>query len=325
MQNYLNDSYDSANKYVDGNKRDLDKPLPIRFRWTWISNSKSPDEYTLSISENEDMSNAKEIITGNKYADVYNLKVGTRYYWAVSYNDTDNKTHMSEISQFVTDTKAPRNLMVSGVSNIRDIGGWSTVDGKRVKQGLLFRSFRLSHYENQTFYKDIDKSGIATMTNELGIKSEIELRNFGEMPASYTDSVLGDDVAYIRTPMNYDNDYMSENKESIKNIFSKLADEANYPIVYHCAAGADRTAVITYLINGLLGVDKEDLFRDYLITNFSYQGSYRAISRITGLYVKTLDEYTHGETLSEKIYNYLAEEVGVPTSDLDFIISYLKE
>lgn len=325
MQAYLNDSYDSAEKYVDGNARNLDKPLPIRFQWTWTSENDVPDKYILSVSGNKDMSNAEEIITENKYADVYNLKVGTKYYWTVSYSDTDNKTHTSEVSQFTTDTQAPRNLMVNGVQNIRDIGGWNTSDGKKVKQGLLFRSFRLSHYENQTFYTDIDKTGIDTMTNKLGIRSEIELRNFGEIPAEYTDSVLGKNIAYIRTPMNYDNDYLSGNKESIKNIFSKLADESNYPIVYHCAAGADRTAAVTYLINGLLGVNKEDLFRDYLITNFSYQGSYRSLSRITGLYVKTLDEYEHGKTLSEKIYNYLSEEVGIPTSDLDFIISYLKE
>ena len=65
-----------------------------------------------------------------------------------------------------------------------------------------------------------------------------------------------------------------------------------------------------------------DLIRDYLITNFSYQQKYRA--PLTNAYVATYDNYT-GATLQEKIYNYLAQEIGIPTADLDFIIGYLTE
>ena len=59
-----------------------------------------------------------------------------------------------------------------------------------------------------------------------------------------------------------------------------------------------------------------------MMTNFSYQSKYRG--PVTDGYVAILDNYT-GSTLQEKIYNYLANEVGVPTSNLDFIINYMKE
>ena len=95
-----------------------------------------------------------------------------------------------------------------------------------------------------------------------------------------------------------------------------------HAFINHCAVGADRTGAISYMINGLLGVSEEDLVRDYILTNFSYQSTYRA--PMSGNYVKALKNYT-GSTLQEKIYNYLAQEIGVPTTDLDFIIDHLTE
>jgi hypothetical protein len=45
---------------------------------------------------------------------------------------------------------------------------------------------------------------------------------------------------------------------------------------------------------------------------------------VTGAYVSAYDNY-EGDTLQEKIYNYLSNEIGIPTSQLDFIIDYLTE
>lgn len=163
------------------------------------------------------------------------------------------------------------------------------------------------------------------MTNLLGIKTEIDFRrdhsNEENFPEGKSTSVLGSGVSYYHCPMIAEN-FLSNNASAIRNIFGIFANADNYPITYHCAVGADRTGFITYLLNGLLGVSKNDLIRDYLITNFSYQSKYRP--PITGDYVATLDSYT-GSTLQQKIYNYLHNEIGVPTADLDFIINYLTE
>ncbi|MCR4718235.1 MAG: tyrosine-protein phosphatase, partial [Firmicutes bacterium] len=323
MSAFLNDSNENIGNYADGTEAQ-DAPLPITFKWNWKGNDVQPGQYTLSLSENADMSDARNFVTDATSLDIYNLKVNTNYYWTVSARDARGNALISKVGMLKTENKAPRNLIVDGTPNIRDIGGWNTTDGKQVKQGYLFRSFRLSYISNGNFKQVITAAGIDTMRNELGIKSEIDLRNDDEMPiATYTESVLGSDVNYFRTPMGY-GDYLANNKDVIKDIFAILADSSNYPIVYHCSAGADRTGVITYLINGLLGVSKEDLLKDYLITNFAKtDGNFRTVNNIADSYVKTLDEY-RGSTLSEKIYNYLSEVVEVPTEQLDFIISYLK-
>lgn len=319
MSAYLDDAPENCGDYVDG-LGVKDKPLPITFNWEWNSSDAAPTEYILKVSENDDLSNAKEFVTDSTTYDVYNLKVGTKYYWNVTgTNGVSNYT--SATSSFVTEDKAPRNLLIDGVRNARDIGGWHTSDG-RVKQGLVYRSFRMSEDKNDTFVYSITEDGIDTMHDDLGIRTEIDLRQNSEFQFNY--SALGNDVNYIKAPMNYERDYMENNKASIKTVFDALADPNTYPVVYHCAAGADRTAVITYLLNGLLGVEKDDLLRDYSITNFSAQGSFRPISGIQAKYVDTLDNYT-GATLAEKIYNYLNIEVGVSKANLDFIIDYLSE
>ena len=74
---------------------------------------------------------------------VYNLKIATTYYWSVSAGDV-----VSDVSSFSTADCQPRNIYCDGVTNMRDLGGWKTTDGKRVKQGLLYRS---GQWENPVF------------------------------------------------------------------------------------------------------------------------------------------------------------------------------
>ena len=66
--------------------------------------------------------------------------------------------------------------------------------------------------------------------------------------------------------------YNANYTKSIKSIFEVLGDENNYPIMFHCNAGADRTGTVAFLINGVLGVSYEDLTRDFELTSFSKGG-----------------------------------------------------
>lgn len=311
VSEYMNDSYMNIANYVKEGHKD-DRPVPIKFSWHF-SNPENDviESYNLKISENSDMTDSLTFDVSGKEYDVYNLKSGEKYYWTVTANGI-NADHTSSIASFTT-SSVPRNIFVEGVRNVRDIGGWKTTDDKYVAQGLVYRSAQ---------FEKINAKGIKTMHDELGIKTEIDLRRSSDDHAYDDASPLGEDVNYFLCPMEY-GDYLTLNKDSIRTIFNVLADSGNYPIVYHCSAGADRTGVITYLINGLLGVPQDDLFRDYLLTNFS--GKTRTMDYISNQYVKILDEYMEGEgTLQERIYSYLADEVGIERADLDFIIGYLK-
>lgn len=322
MREFLKDSNENCIKYADGTVA-LDKPLPVRLSWLG-----GKYRFKLKISENPDMTEAWVFETDENRYDVYNLKIGTKYYWNVEA-ETDGKTaYITDTKAFVTADAAPRNLFIGGkVLNARDIGGWNTADGKRVKQGLLYRTSALDGYLDGKTVSYLTPSGKHIMKNLLGIKTEIDLRVDHKTEEEYppdekTSSVLGKDAAYYHCPILLGGENYLKSTASIKTIFSVLANPDSYPITYHCAVGADRTGGITYLILGLLGVKYEDAVRDYMFTNFSYQQKYRP--PVKGMYVETLDNY-HGATLKEKIYNYLAKEIGIPTSSLDFIINYLTE
>ena len=327
MESYLNDRYDSISNYADGNKN-IDAPDPVVFRWKYLRGDKANVvNYTLRISENFDMTDALEYTVMSENASVYNLKAGTAYYWTVTANYASASV-TSPVSHLRTNAHAPRALYVGGIKNVRDLGGWATSGGKRVKQGLALRSMALSYISGGSEFKQyISEDGINVMKNELGVKSEIDVRQDSEMPLeTYKNSVLGEGVNYFRCPLNYNDDYLdADNRASLKDIFEIFADESNYPIDFHCAAGADRTGMIAYFLNGLLGVAQEDLYRDYLLTNFAKtDGNFRPLSNITNKYVATVNAY-RGDTLKEKIYNYLSEVIGISRTDLDFIFSYMTE
>ena len=134
-------------------------------------------------------------------------------------------------------------------------------------------------------------------------------------------------------------DFDAGSPAAIKNIFDLLADQSNYPIYYHCTAGADRTGTISYLISGLLGVPYEDLTKDFELTSFSIQGprwrdsittegnaftgsgiysnegNFIAWGKLNQLMMARYGDETN--SLSKAIENYLINVCGVSTETID--------
>ena len=161
----------------------------------------------------------------------------------------------------------------------------------------------------------------------IGIRTEIDLRRDHESESGYppegiTESTLGEGVRYLHCPILLGPENYLNSVESLRRIFSTLADPQNYPVAYHCRVGADRTGFVSYLILALLGVDREDVLRDYLFTNFSEQGFYRP--PINRGYVVTIDE-TPGDALRDKVRRILTETIGIPGETLDRVTELLTE
>ena len=112
------------------------------------------------------------------------------------------------------------------------------------------------------------------------------------------------------------------NPEEIKHFFEICSDINNYPLVFHCSIGKDRTGCMAYLLEGLLGVEEEYLYKDYLFSNFAKINASCAVNDIDSRYGKTL-KLVEGNSLSEKIYKYLNETTGISKDTLDKVISNL--
>lgn len=314
---YLSKEYKKIHSYAKG-KKELSKPEPVTFSWIYNGEKSDDTQYILNISESKDMANSVSYTSSSESIEVYNLKLATSYYWTVTVNE-----QTSDVTAFQTTGSAPRNMYVDGVTNVRDLGGWETESGKRTKQGLIFRCGRLNESSAEKPNIEITENGIKTMRDEMGIRTEIDLRktDIGEV-GGITSSPLGEDIHYFNCPMEWEGDTFNGNKEELLKVFSILSEEQNYPLIFHCNIGTDRTGMIAFLVNALLGVPEEDLYRDYLFSNFGDIGGSRNISGLKNSAYYEAVQKAAGNSLSEKTYNCLVD-FGVPKEQLDSIIAIL--
>lgn len=172
------------------------------------------------------------------------------------------------------------------VSNLRCLGGHINKDSKKVKSNLLFRSGNLN----------INNDLLKETLNSRKINTVYDLRSSGEIKReSY---VLPNNITYKHYPvlssmeglykdLNFD---MSKAKEALDllngdhfmvriyiemalypAVFGEIIKDIiklnGKPILFHCSAGKDRTGVLATLLLLSLGVSKEDIMKNYLLSN----------------------------------------------------------
>jgi len=304
--NYLKDDYLNIANYADGTE-ELSRPLTITLSWNNYSSANGAFYgYLLTFSENSDLSEGKQYALKSNSMNIYNLRVGTDYYWNV-IAIYSNGMYASETDKFSTEDTCPRNIYIDGVTNVRDIGGW-TIDGKKTKQGLIYRSADL---DNTT------AAGRATLFEELGVKSEIDIRMEDESLNKF-----GDSINYYPCYMTFSGNIFTSNAKSFVKFFEILGDESNYPIIFHCSIGTDRTGLMSFFLNGLLNASEDQLRTDYLFSNFGNIRSSRDTLSIN--WYINLVKKKKGDTFSEKTKNYLLG-YGVKAEDIDTFIRIMTE
>ena len=141
----------------------------------------------------------------------------------------------------------------------------------------------------------------------LGVKTEIDLRTFRET-AGMTGSPLGPTVKWCHySASNYEGMDTKAGRRTFAKCFRVFLDERNYPIDFHCIAGADRTGSLACILNGLLGVDEEELYRDWEMSwpkkmngTAARQNHRRLFDKLIGVFGKYA-----GATLNERIVQYV--------------------
>ena len=115
--------------------------------------------------------------------------------------------------------------------------------------------------------------------------------------------------------------FIQNNRDGIVEVFRILGDENNYPLCFHCSIGTDRTGGIAFFINALLGVSKDNLYYDYLFSNFGNIGSMRR-DTLMDSYIYEMEKYP-GSSLSEQTRNFLIS-IGVDENDINTLIRMMK-
>ena len=254
------------------------KANQIVFRWEVSGKSYGP--YKVTISPNADFSPPCHNFFSDRGSDgkhrtklktwgiESNFEVGRKYYWRVTgYDFKNNKSAVSQTGYFYTDDIAPRHIRLEGRTlNVRDLGAWKTLDGKKVRQGMLFRGEGLNNNspdkENPGRHR-LTMADWHYMTRILNIKSDLDLRRKDET-AGMKESPLGKEVNFINIPgPAYRGIFRTDGKKTMNKIFKVFCDKNNYPIYFHCIGGVDRTGAVAFILNGLLGVKQSDLEMDW--------------------------------------------------------------
>lgn len=154
-------------------------------------------------------------------------------------------------------TGALRMLNTSGTRNVRDLGGWAC-DGGTVKYGMLFRGGEVRTWDVNLFH------------NLLGIRAELNMRWDEEVERDY--SIIGEDVDFKHISGPWYTLYPGEKweEDAHRQMLDYIMDNviAGCPLYFHCAAGADRTGTLAFILESILGVSQSDTDKDYELTSF---------------------------------------------------------
>jgi len=178
-------------------------------------------------------------------------------------------------------------IHLNGTTNTRDIGGYITGDMGTLRRGQIIRSDRLSRLTTNDFHK----------LEEMGLKTVIDLRTRKEYDESPTVWEGDNPPRFFHFPVGDANNdwFRAQRKMFKKNRFTQrqslehmidgyrmiaeegttsyqklmevVLDESNWPVLIHCSAGKDRSGVAVALILEALGVDRETIMEEYLLTN----------------------------------------------------------
>ena len=318
-----NGEYDKMpdDQYPDG-KEHLSDSAPITLTWNYeLPEGKEVSKFSVVFGQKSDLSDGYRVDGGAENSiSFYNPYLGKNYYRLIA-TFTDQSTDETIIRNFTVDEKYPRNLTISGMTNCRDIGGRVLENGNRIKQGLVFRTSG----KNQN--GSLTDATTEEMVNHLKVKNEINLAGDSN---SYNLNLEGTTLitsCRMDTSSTGGFHHLSRNTEAVKNFFNFLADENNYPVFYHCKIGTDRTGVCSVLLNGLLGVSVNEIYQDYLFSNFGKIGEKRGIgtgdSHDMMKYMNDLLAMP-GKNFQEQVYNILLA-IGVSAENLNAIIRNLTE
>lgn len=271
----------------------------------------------LELAENDSFKDAKKIEPGiNDYKiSVYNLKPSTEYFYRLKLILSDD-SYCGANGKFVT-SESPRILTIDGAVNVRDIGGYETANGKKIAYGKLYRGSEIDG-KVEAGYK-ISETGKTQMLEDLGINTDLDLR--GKEYEKDAAKVLGKKISYkYYTASYYSEIFDSNNKQVVREIFAELSRKQNYPMYMHCTYGRDRTGTICYLLEALLGVGDDDLYRDYAISAFtdSFIETEKFETFISDI------EALPGKTTQEKVEKWLLS-IGVTQGEINNIRQILLE
>lgn len=202
-----------------------------------------------------------------------------------------------------TQSPTAHQIRLSGVRNFRDLGGYPTRDGRMVRHGLLYRSASLQGLTP----RDLRILAVLSIQKIIDFRSEAErTRHPDRIPADPAIQLVnipildsstaatndlergsrglkldGIDPAALLTTTNIE--LASQFTPEYRQFAREVLEANGEPLLFHCAAGKDRTGFAAAILLRVLGVPQELILQDYLLSNRYYRQPMRAELMLVGL------------------------------------------
>ncbi len=294
-----------------GNK--LHWPRGKKVVWSHHSPISEISNILISVSEESDYSSSFTFIPSDKSATSYeilNLIPHRLYYYKIEEILLNGNRNLLLSGIFRTEGQV-RMIQVPNCSNVRDIGGWPSQYGGTVRYGRLFRSGSLNSITSEGRHKLIDN---------LGVVSELDLRY--EVNQSY--SSLGRDKDYDRRRHEAGVQGLKKSKadlvKDLRWIIKRLDEGKN--VDWHCAIGCDRCGLVSFVIEGLLGLSELDLSRDFELSTFSLRSNNQRPRAHIKSMLDYIKKYGPSDDLAKCFYNYWLE-IGMHSEELNHFLGIM--
>ncbi len=179
----------------------------------------------------------------------------------------------------------PAALVLERSSNLRDLGGWPTLDGRRVRTGLVYRAPALTGLseadlaavaalgirtscdfrgKHESFANPVELAGVTV--RKLPIEPSVggSLRDILLTGEATGHTAAADMLGLLRDAYQA---YALVTFERYRTLFELILGADNLPLLFHCSAGKDRTGFGAALLLRTLGVGWDHVMQDYLATN----------------------------------------------------------
>lgn len=243
-------------------------------------------------------------------------------------------------------TEEGQTLIMSTISNARELGGYKTRDGKTVREGVLLRTAALtdaSQEELNSLIRDYNLSAVIDLRASYELAEEPEPALDGV--AQYNFKIMDEQMMAERaagiypvlTDPNVDpvkrmtaildagviSDQMyveflqgETGKEGFRDFFQVLLETPEgSAVLWHCTNGKDRTGVAAMLLLGVLNVDEKTIMDDFMLTNTFFEEEIRAMRA-------QLSQYIKDEAMLEEL---MVTGRGVYAPYMQNAIDYIKE
>src|SRR5665213_268919 len=174
-------------------------------------------------------------------------------------------------------TPAERSISLAEVFNLRDLGGYRGLGGRTVRWGTVYRADGL----HRALEADRDQ------IRALGLRTVIDLRSWDEVAAGHVSVTTIGAERFHHLPVLHSLDEtlgsaaVTDPEETLALTYRRMledgslavalalrvmADPSSHPLVFHCAAGKDRTGVLAAVLLSVLGVDDATIAQDYVLS-----------------------------------------------------------